>query len=404
MLALLSTSLLAADTSSSDASCSHDHNASSCVDHGPWACKEKGCPKASIDCADLASWCCMKFEHIWHRNPPPELPTGRRVWQECRKSCMQCGELSRCGWILPLRVADLLAEGERAEEFNERNAAHAISRHAQLLGQRENMRPSTACNHVTNAFFLHQVGANNPSELQADAAALEEAMRDMFTRAGVRYLAALDTRIDPAIIAPPNDVATWASVLSDEECHPDHEHGEGGGLISAVEGEDAPLLSAVYYPSARADEHAPLVFFDPRGGDGKVPSPGFATSDGCSSLEPASVAAPSAPQRAGGPPGEPNPLLTERTRLAFRPGTGDVVVFPGWLRHGVPPLVGIRNATSAPRSSQRRVAYAANLVLSRRRFALPHGRTPSVRDLQAAGVPSLLLEGPCEERGGWGGW
>lgn len=400
------TSLFAAEPSGSDASCSRDHNAFSCVDRGPWACNEARCPKASIDCRDLASWCCMTFEHIW-RKPPPEIPRGRRVWQECRKTCMQCGELSRCGWLLPLRVDELLADGERAEEFNDRSVAHAIRQHEQLL-RMEDLPPFTACNHVTNAFFLHQMAMKNRSESPADVVALEEAMRAMFTRAGARYLSALDARIDPTILAPPSDVATWASILSDDECHPEHEHVEGGELLTAVDGENAPLLSAVYYPSARADEHAPLVFFDPRGGDGKVSSPDFAASDGCASLEPSSVAAPSAPTQNDRSPGEPDPPLTERARLAFRPVTGDVIVFPGWLRHGVPPIIGTWNATRTPSSvdgyRRRRVAYAANLVLSKPRFALPDGRTPSLREMQAAGVPSLLLEGPCEERGGWGRW
>ena len=341
---------------------------------------------------------------------------------------MQCGELSRCGWLLPLRVDELLADGERAVEFNERSAAHALRRHEQLLHdlergeleeiwrrsggdveelrRTEDMSSSTPCNHVTNAFFLDQMNQkNNRSEVPADVFALEEAMRQMFTRAGARYLAALDTRINPAILGPPSDVVTWASILSDDECHPEHEHVEGGELITGIDGEDAPLLSAVYYPSASADENAPLVFFDPRGGDAKAPSPRFVTSDGCTSLGPSSVAAPS---QARGPLGEPDPPVTERARLAFRPTTGDVIVFPGWLRHGVPPIVGQWNATRTQSSSghhgRRRVAYAANLVLSKQRFALKHGRIPSVRDLRAAGVPSFLLEGPCEERGGWGAW
>lgn len=61
-----------------------------CVDHGPWPCKEDGCPSPMLGCADLASLnvCPRSFTDVW-QSPPPRTD-GMRVSDLCPRACGRC--------------------------------------------------------------------------------------------------------------------------------------------------------------------------------------------------------------------------------------------------------------------------------------------------------------------------
>ena len=62
-----------------------------CVDGGPWACGEPGCPALSVTCAILAQSCAARFESIWEVLPEPRL-LGVAVRDECPDTCGLCAE------------------------------------------------------------------------------------------------------------------------------------------------------------------------------------------------------------------------------------------------------------------------------------------------------------------------
>ena len=65
---------------------------SRCADGGPWPCLEPGCPASWISCHDhLKVACTGKFSDIWTLLPTTALE-GRRVAEECRKTCGECME------------------------------------------------------------------------------------------------------------------------------------------------------------------------------------------------------------------------------------------------------------------------------------------------------------------------
>jgi hypothetical protein len=62
-----------------------------CVDGGPWACVEPGCPAPSVTCAILAQSCAARFESIWKVLPDTRL-LGVAVRDECPDTCGLCAE------------------------------------------------------------------------------------------------------------------------------------------------------------------------------------------------------------------------------------------------------------------------------------------------------------------------
>lgn len=71
-----------------------------CVDGGPWACVEPGCPALPVTCAALAESCAARFESIWTVLPDPRL-LGVAVRDECPDTCGLCAES-----LLPERNPD----------------------------------------------------------------------------------------------------------------------------------------------------------------------------------------------------------------------------------------------------------------------------------------------------------
>ncbi len=60
----------------------------SCVDGGPWACHEEGCPAREVSCRTLSVACAATFSSIW-RVPPPGTKQ-LRVRQACPLACGAC--------------------------------------------------------------------------------------------------------------------------------------------------------------------------------------------------------------------------------------------------------------------------------------------------------------------------
>ena len=132
-------------------------------------------------------------------------------------------------------------------------------------------------------------------------------------------------------------------------------------------------------------------------------------------LGPAPAAAPSPPRDRTGLPGGPEPPLHVQSRLAFWPSSGDVLVFPSWLQHGVVPASSTstlhherawRPSSASPGGTcPTRLAFAANLFLSeeaKRRATALGGQRRLLEQYAAIGLPPLLAHG-CQAYGGWGG-
>ena len=62
----------------------------SCVDQGPWDCREPGCPSSSMSCAALADLqaCDVNFSDIWTK--PPAGTENTKISAKCPRACNQC--------------------------------------------------------------------------------------------------------------------------------------------------------------------------------------------------------------------------------------------------------------------------------------------------------------------------
>ena len=58
-----------------------------CVDKGPWACTERGCPEPTLSCATLESLggCTVAFDDVW--GTPPPGTAGKVVAELCPRAC-----------------------------------------------------------------------------------------------------------------------------------------------------------------------------------------------------------------------------------------------------------------------------------------------------------------------------
>lgn len=67
-----------------------------CLDAGPWACEEDGCPSPMLGCAQLAEMglCLQTFAAIWEHGAPQGTETAT-VHERCPSAC------GRCGWPAP---------------------------------------------------------------------------------------------------------------------------------------------------------------------------------------------------------------------------------------------------------------------------------------------------------------
>ena len=67
--------------------------AGACADRGPWPCEEDNCPAPTLGCGDLATLgvCASRFEEVWESQVPAGM-TGRRVSDECPRSCGKCSD------------------------------------------------------------------------------------------------------------------------------------------------------------------------------------------------------------------------------------------------------------------------------------------------------------------------
>jgi len=64
-----------------------------CVDHGPFACHEDGCPSTMITCYALAarlSACNLNFGEIWKVGLPDGIQVDQPVHHQCAASCSRC--------------------------------------------------------------------------------------------------------------------------------------------------------------------------------------------------------------------------------------------------------------------------------------------------------------------------
>jgi hypothetical protein len=61
-----------------------------CLDAGPWACLEEGCPQSQVGCDHLHPACKARFDSIWSGALPDEALTGRTIAELCRKTCGAC--------------------------------------------------------------------------------------------------------------------------------------------------------------------------------------------------------------------------------------------------------------------------------------------------------------------------
>mmetsp|Transcript_67016 Transcript_67016/g.111379 ORF Transcript_67016/g.111379 Transcript_67016/m.111379 type:complete len:172 (-) Transcript_67016:227-742(-) len=66
--------------------------APSCVDSGPWPCREQGCPPSGIAGCDLLTKVCHKqFRKVW--DTPPDALDYTLIREQCLKTCNHCDEL-----------------------------------------------------------------------------------------------------------------------------------------------------------------------------------------------------------------------------------------------------------------------------------------------------------------------
>ena len=96
----------------------------SCIDEGPWACTEQGCPAESVACDLLAGQgaCTATFGNIWNA-PPRGIASSDRVGARCRVSCAECAAgapVSKAGQAVALGT-------ELRWKSCERNTSHVLA-------------------------------------------------------------------------------------------------------------------------------------------------------------------------------------------------------------------------------------------------------------------------------------
>ena len=70
-----------------------------CMDRGPWACTETGCPARQVTCEILSAACSSTFNRIW--NTAPADVAELQVWQVCPMSCGRCLSQPRASHAQP---------------------------------------------------------------------------------------------------------------------------------------------------------------------------------------------------------------------------------------------------------------------------------------------------------------
>ena len=315
-----STPFLAASTAavSSQAGC-HDAPGHSCANLTPSDCARK---VADVRMADEAF---------------AENAGAYRVWQLCPQTCNRCTQISRCAWILQLSASDLLP----AADIDALNSQLLDLADERLTASNASEQPSHAC-HVRPEYFYHYQNAHPLPKVSSGLATL----RSLMHQGAARWLQAVgSTNSASSALEPAESIAGGFSHLAPEECHPEHDHVKDGLCA----------LSLVYYANADPETHAPILFRDPepRGVDG-------ASLFNCSYVR-------------------DTPIRAHKSRkLALRPRSGTLLVFPRWLRHEVPPddewkafVHGPhwREACAAGEGqishiARRRAAYAANVYLA----------------------------------------
>jgi hypothetical protein len=330
-------------------------DAADCSDRGPWPCAEAGCPSPIVGCDRLGTACGATFDDIWE-----SIPGGfgsQRVWQECPYTCNRCGALWRCAWILKVSAADVVEMG--VDAMNSALVQQALEQYA---ASNASAKPPSSCSTRTNHFFEYQrrVWKEQRKKAQAPTAAYSS-LQQLFAQSATRWVEAARGSTGGADAATlfqyADDVFAWSSLLTADDCHPEHDHISSGGK-SVADSDKPVVLSAVYYASGQGQTHAPLIFRDPHNGTGHDDE----SFSRCSYLEPSPIAAP----RGSTPWSPPN----ETRRLALNPEPGALYIWPGWMPHGVPQWPPHESDSSEQcdqdgTASSPRVAFAANIELAK---------------------------------------
>eukprot|EP00656_Telonema_subtile_P008395 TRINITY_DN13919_c0_g1_i3.p1 TRINITY_DN13919_c0_g1~~TRINITY_DN13919_c0_g1_i3.p1 ORF type:complete len:336 (+),score=71.10 TRINITY_DN13919_c0_g1_i3:534-1541(+) len=174
--------------------------------------------------------------------------------------------------------------------------------------------PRARAEDINNAFFQAQLTRDSELTDPDKWPELYESTEYKQLRTQIRSMAVAQAEvisIKPRRVLERCDLSLWAAVYTEDTPHLTHVH-------------ESSVVSGSYYSQAPPGS-APIVFTDPRGGQ----------SMHADAVKP-----------------ENEPEAPFMHTQSFFPNTGDLVIFPSWLPHRVPP---------APKGTPPRVSWAFNL-------------------------------------------